>query len=129
MDALTYLDLIRLKLSTSDIVREVIVVRERATENQGFFRARIRLQNDDFLEVAEYFSIENDRVLTLEYRFQWMDPTVQQLRKRWDNAAHYQHLPNFPHHVHIASESTVEPGSALNLIALIDLLEQELDAR
>ena len=126
MDTLTYLDLIRLKLSISDIVRAVDVVQERATENQGFFRARIRLQNDDFLEVAEYFAIENDRPLTIEYRFQWMDPTMQHLRKRWDNAAHHQGLPNFPHHVHVASESQIEPGSSLNIIALIDLLEQEL---
>ncbi len=127
MDALTYLDLIRLKLSTSDIVREVTVVRERATENYGFFRARIRLQNGDFLEVVEYFAIENDKPVTIEYRFQWMDPTMQYLRKRWDNAAHHSGLPNFPHHIHVTSESQIEPGSALGVIALIDLLEQELD--
>jgi len=55
-----------------------------------------------------------------------MDPTQQVLKKRWDNAKHFPDLPNFPHHIHIGSETQIVPGRILSIIELIDLLEKEL---
>ena len=128
MDAPSYLDSIRLCLTTSDFVQDVEIVRETSVENQGFFRARLRLQNGDFLEVSEFFVVEHDQVVTKEYRHQWMDPTRQQLRRRWDNAPHYPGLAGYPDHVHVEAESRVEPGAPLSIVALIQLLETETGA-
>ena len=58
-----------------------------------------------------------------------MEPAhyLSELKKRWDNVAHFPDLPNFPHHVHIGSESYVEPGQSLSIVELIDVLESELN--
>jgi hypothetical protein len=125
MNVAAYLESIRIKLATSGVVSEVIIVRETHTEHQGFFRARLRLQNGDFLEVSEFFEVVNNQAQTKEYRHQWMDPSMQQLRRRWDNAPHYPNLPRFPHHVHVESESRVEPGNLLCIIALIEWFESD----
>ena len=46
--------------------------------------------------------------------------------KRWDNVEHFPGLPHFPHHVHMGEEAHVEPGRPLSILALLDMLEQEL---
>lgn len=126
MDAREYLDAIRLALATSDLIREVQIVRERSLESTGFFRARLQLQNGDFLEVSKYFSIDEEGAQTIQYRYQWMDSSRQNLRKRWDNAMHHPELANYPHHVHIGAGDQVEPGQPISIIALIEMLESEI---
>lgn len=126
MDIQAYLAAIKLKLVISPIVSEAEVMQERSLEDRGFFRARLRLTNADFVEVAEFFIMEQAQVRTVEYRYQWMDSSKQVLRKRWDNAAHYPGLPGFPHHMHVGSENRVEPGSPLGIVELVDILEQEI---
>jgi len=128
MDAQDYLDTIKLTLTTSDLVREVQIVREQCLENAGFFRARLRLQNDDFLEVSEYFIIDSETIRTVQYRYQWMDSGQQNLRKRWDNATHHHEMINFPHHVHVGPGDQVEPGQSISITVLIEMLEREIDA-
>jgi hypothetical protein len=124
--AQTYLDAILLKLTTSLIIKSVEVVQERSLEDRGFVRVRLRLVNDDFVEVAEFFVIAQGQVQTVEYRYQWMDPDQKHLRKRWDNARHYPDLPNFPHHVHVEDENTVEPGHPMGIVELIEVLEHTI---
>jgi hypothetical protein len=129
MDVAAYLEAIKLKLASSPIVRSVVIVQERSLPDQGFFRARLTLQNDDFVEVTEYFVVERDIARTGEYRYQWMDATQQMLRKRWDNAEHHRSTPSFPHHVHVAKEDRVEPGRSLSIIESIDIIESEVAAQ
>lgn len=126
MDAEAYLTGIKARLVNSVIIKHIDIVQEYVTPEQGFFRARLTLQNDDFLEVAEFFRDMQGVVQTVEYRYQWMNPDRQILRKRWDNAAHFSELPNFPHHVHVGSTGAVEPGELLSIINLISRIEQEL---
>ena len=126
MDPRSYLEAIKLKIATSARVKQVDIVQERISGDQGYFRARLVLANDDFLEVSEFFESEQGKVQTVEYRHQWMDSSRQILRKRWDNARHYSGLPNFPHHVHIGSEDLVEPGRPIGIIELIEMLEREV---
>ncbi|MCD5383892.1 DUF6516 family protein [candidate division WOR-3 bacterium] len=45
--------------------------------------------------------------------------------KRWDCAKHYPHLNNFPYHVHIRSEDSVEPTGKLDLQAILALITRE----
>ena len=129
MDIQTYLDEIKLKLAVSPIVSETEIVQERSLEDQGFFRARLRLTNADFVEIAEFFRTEDDQVRTVEYRYQWMDSSRQRLHRRFDNAEHYPGLPNAPHHVHVGDENRVEPGSSMSIVELIDMLAQEIAKR
>jgi len=117
---------IKTKIIMSGVVKSMTIVAERALTDRGYFRARICLVNDDFLEVSEYFIVELNECSTIEYRYQWMDNSKQRLIKRWDNAEHFPDLTNFPHHIHVGSDTNVIPGSAVKIIELIDLLEAEV---
>ncbi|MEB3882020.1 DUF6516 family protein [Lyngbya sp. CCY1209] len=76
--------------------------------------------------MAESFTLQNNQILTLDYRYQWMDHSKQVLRKRWDSVKHFPDLPNFPHPVHMGSEINVEPGQSRNILEFIDFMESEL---
>jgi len=124
MNGQLYLDSIKMTLATSSIVKCIDIVQERVFDMSGFIRIRVRLINDDFMELMEFFRIQNDQAETVEYRYQWMDSEKSMLRKRWDNAAHYPALPNFPHHVHVGDDGQVQAGQAMGIVSLIDLIEQ-----
>lgn len=121
-----YLTSIKVKLLTSAVVRSFTILKERAIIDRGYFRARIMLNNGDFFEIAEFFVVQNQTCVTETYRYQWMDATKQQLRKRWDNVEHFPDLPNFPHHVHILEEDNVRSSRSRNILEIIDRIEQEL---
>ena len=123
-----YVTDIKAKLVASPVVATITILEERLLPDRGYFRARLTLMNNDFLELAEYFVTEAGRCVTRRYRYQWMDALQQVLRKRWDNVEHFPALQNFPHHVHVSEESDVEPGRLLSVIELIDLIEHELRA-
>jgi hypothetical protein len=55
MDTAAYLTALKTKLVNSDIIKQIEIVQEYITPEQGFFRARLTLQNGDFLEIAEFF--------------------------------------------------------------------------
>ncbi len=121
-----YLTEIKAKLMTCSIIDQICILKERALSDQGYFRARLNLTNGDFLEVAEFFKIKGDKCVTETYRYQWMNSTQTQLRKRWDNVEHFPNLSNFPHHVHIVEESNVYSSLCMNIVEIIDLISQEI---
>jgi hypothetical protein len=122
-----YIVAVKEKLNISLIITSIEIVDERILLNRGYFRARLILTNNDFLEIAESFTIQDNQLITLDYRYQWMDASKQILKERWDSVKHYPNLPNFPHHVHIGSESNVESGQSRNIIEFIEFLESTLD--
>jgi len=126
MDPQQYLTEIKTKLVASPVVASIAVVEEYALSDRGYFRARLGLANHDFLEVAEYFVVEQGQCVTKRYRYQWMDESQRVLRKRWDDVEHFPDLPNFSHHVHVGEETRVEPSQSLSIVELLDLIEQEL---
>ena len=123
-----YLTEIKARLITRSIIISITVVEEYALPDRGYFRARFGISNNDFLEVAEYFVLEDGVCVTRRYRYQWMDQSQQVLRKRWDNVEHYPYLPNFPYYIHVGEESIVEPGQVVSIIELLDILEQVLSS-
>ena len=127
MEANEYLEDIKSRLIASNAIAAFTIVEELDFGDRGYFRARITLSNDDFLEVAEYFKITENVVTTTRYRYQWMDCDRANLRKRWDNVPHFPNLPNFPHHIHVESEENVVSGNSLNIQELLDILEQEIE--
>lgn len=126
MNPQEYLAEIKAKMVASVAVAAITVVEERTLPDRGYFRARLMLSNGDFLEVAEYFVVDEERCVTSRYRYQWMDGLRHVLRKRWDNVEHSPGLPNFPHHVHMGEESQIESSQSLSLVELIDVVEREL---
>ena len=67
MDAKVCLENIKAKIVLSPVVQSITVVTERTLNNRGYFRARMRLVNDDFLEVSEeifdyFMESESDRI-------------------------------------------------------------------
>jgi hypothetical protein len=127
MDLYQYITDIKEKLSNSSIVSSIELIDERVLLSRGYFRARLILTNTDFLEIAESFTIQNDQLITLDYRYQWMDASKQILKKRWDSVKHFPGLPNFPHHIHIGSESNVESGQSRNIIEFMGFIESEMN--
>ncbi|AKG20108.1 toxin-antitoxin system TumE family protein [Calothrix sp. 336/3] len=127
MDLEQYIAAVKAKLADSPIIATIEIVDERILLNRGYFRARLTLSNSDFLEIAESFMLQDNQLITLDYRYQWMDASKEALKKRWDSVRHFPDLPNFPHHVHIGSESNVEPSSPRNILEFIDFMEFEFD--
>ncbi len=128
MDAQSYLKAVKRELAICLKIRSLEIVDERvASASRGYFRARLALTNDDFLEVSEYFVCDGNQCSPLKYRYQWMDGSFTRLIKRWDNVNHFPNLPGCPHHVHVGSEDNVFPSQPLNIIDIIRIIEQELE--
>jgi len=123
----SYIDSIKITLATSSIVRCIDMLQERTHDLSGFIRIRLRLINDDFMELVEFFKVIDDQVETVEYRYQWMNPEKTILRKRWDNAPHHPELPNFPHHVHTGNNGRILAGQVIGIVSFIDMLEESLN--
>lgn len=126
IDAKTYLTHIKTNLALSPVIASITIVTEYALTDRGYFRARLRLSNGDFLEVSEFFTVDAGTCSTQEYRYQWMNDAQDRLVKRWDNAKHFPDLPNFPHHIHVGSETHVIPGNLLSIVELLEQLTREL---
>lgn len=121
-----YIEAVKVRLSLCPKIISVEIVDERISlQNRGYFRARLHLINEDFLEISEYFIADGEHCRPLKYRYQWMDNSQTRLIRRWDNVPHFPRLPFFPHHVHIGNENNVFPSKSLNIIELIELIEKE----
>ncbi|KZL51316.1 MULTISPECIES: toxin-antitoxin system TumE family protein [Cyanophyceae] len=121
-----YITEVKTKLNNNKLIIKIEIIKERAIPDQGYFRARLTLNNGDFLEVAEFFKVENEQCLTITYRYQWMNPSQTQLKKRWDNVEHFPNLPNFPHHVHVGDELIVKPSESKNILQILTLIQEEI---
>jgi hypothetical protein len=126
MDAQQYLSEIKTKLVVSLAILLFVIIEEQDLGDRGYFRARVILGNNDFLEISEYFVIDNNKTIPQRYRYQWMNDAQSTLRKRWDNVPHFPNLPNFPHHIHIKSENNVEPSQAIGILELLQIIENEI---
>jgi hypothetical protein len=101
VSAKAYIDQIKSALDQSLIVADWTLSNEMVLSNRGHIRVRLTLSNGDFVEAAEFFQILTNGIQQQRYRYQWMDSTKTQLRKRWDNAPHFKEVNTFPHHVHV----------------------------
>ena len=126
MDAQTHLADTHLRLTISPVVLTYAVMEERLGIDYGYLRVRVELTNRDFVELAEYFTVQTGIIAVQRYRHQWMDGAQQILKKRWDNARHHPHLENFPHHVHDGNESNVIPGTAMRIVDVLTYLEEAI---
>ncbi len=122
----THLIEIELALVSSPIVVEYQIVRSWVNADDGYIRVRAVLYNGDFLEAAEYFVVERDKIRLVDYRHQWMDGERKQLRRRWDNTPHHPQLDSAPYHCHVGGEVPVEPSRPVGIVEVLTLIEAEL---
>jgi hypothetical protein len=125
-EVVAYLTEVELALVSSPIVTEYHIVRSWANTDDGYIRVRATLTNGDFLEGAEYFALHGDQVVTVDYRYQWMDGDQKVLRWRWDSTPDHPDLESFPYHVHVSGEEIVVPGHSMSLIDLLGIIEGEI---
>jgi hypothetical protein len=126
MDAYTHHAETHVRLTTSPVVLTFTILEERLGVDYGYLRVQVELINRDYLEMAEYFVVQASAIVVQRYRHHWMEPSQRTLKKRWDNARHHPHLPNFPHHIHDGDELNVIPGTAMQMIDVIAYLEKTL---
>ena len=119
-----YVDMVLSELATSGVIASFEVAERWTSFDRGYIRVRARHVNGDFLELAEYFVLEDETPVTQRYRYQWMDEHRQVLRRRWDNVEHFPDLPGFPHHVHLA-DGRVTPASPLSILELLPVIAAE----
>ncbi|OFZ18290.1 MAG: hypothetical protein A2Z20_11630 [Bdellovibrionales bacterium RBG_16_40_8] len=125
-DPQSYLTEIKARCIASIAVASMEIVEEYHLPDRGYLRARLILTNDDFLEVAEYFVLKENRFVIEGIVISGWIKTQSVLRKWWDNVEHFPNLPNFPHHIHLGEASEVVAGMSLSIIELISIVEQEI---
>ena len=113
-------------LLSHPVVQSTVLVKRTVTRLDGYLRVRCSLTNSDFLEVAIHIVWQNGQAVIDSYRYQWMDSTRINLRRRWDDTPHFPNLSGFPHHCHVEREDNVEPSSPLNIKSLLDWIAQNM---
>ncbi len=120
-DAAAYLSVTKALIVAHPQVMQFTVVREEAQGNLGLLRYRLTLRDGSFLELFERFQVQEEHVQVTKYSLHWQDAGGQ-LRKRWDNVAHYPELATFPHHLHDGAEDNVHPSEPIRIEDVLALL-------
>ncbi|MCX6046178.1 MAG: DUF6516 family protein [Chloroflexi bacterium] len=97
-------------LQSSAVVAYEVLSREVGLID-GKLRIKAILRDNAILELFEYDNEVSGQIKILKYSFHWQNAQGS-LRKRWDNAPHYPHLPNAPHHLH-QEDGSVEHVTAI----------------
>jgi len=125
-DVAAYLAEVELALVSTPLFHEYTITRMWLHTDEGYIRVRAALINGDFLEAAEYFVLSDNRVVTEDYRHQWMAGDKNTLYRRWDSTPDHPHLPDFPYHVHVGNEANVQPDRPRSLLEILEWLEGQL---
>ena len=102
-----HFDEIEVYLLLSPAIVSYRVVRRDIGSSDGKFRLRVTLSDGGLVELFEYVTEASGHLDLRKYSFHWQDGQGN-LKRRWDNAPHYPHLPNAPHHVHKEDRSVEE---------------------
>lgn len=122
-----YLDSIKARLFTDQLVRTVYVRRERVTEAEGHIRARLEFFDSDWLEFSEYFRRTGESgIEVVTYSYHWATAEGS-LIQRWDNTPHFPELPGFPHHMHVGEPEEVGAGSAVSIFGVLDEINRRVN--
>jgi hypothetical protein len=102
------------------------ILRERATQADGHWRAKLSLADDSTLEFSEYMHVAaGNRIEVVTYSYHWAD-AEDQLICRWDNTPHFPCLPGFPYHIHDGPGDQVRSGQPTDIFAVLDEIVRRL---
>lgn len=103
------------------------VTYDKRTPYVGFLRGSLHFSDGSALHVREYINVQ-DAIDRYMYVYQYQSPKGI-LLFRYDNSPHFPHLPTFPHHKHVGSETNVVAANPMDLRAVLyevhSLLELE----
>ncbi|MCI0444582.1 DUF6516 family protein [bacterium] len=122
-----YLQRLEKSLSKWKLATEVQVIRSKflVDVDAGYLRMRVRLVNDDLLEVSEYVTGESGKIELINYSYHWQG--VQgRLKKRWANAPHHPVIESHPFHVHEADDQNILASEPITLRKILQLIEKEV---
>lgn len=80
--------------------------------------AQIEFNDHSILHIKDYLFSDGTR----KYAYHWQDATGQ-LRMRWDNSPHHQHIATFPHHKHLFPDVVTE-SQERNLRDVLEAVRQ-----
>jgi hypothetical protein len=123
-NAAEYLAYVKALMIKHEKVHRWDIVREETQGKSGLFRYRLTLSDGSLLEMFERFEVTEARIQVIKYSFHWQDPDGQ-LRKRWDNAAHYPEVHTYPHHLHEGDEMNVLPHSPVTAADILAFIAAE----
>ena len=75
-------------------------VEEVLTPERINLRLRLRFEQGHMLEISEAVVIEDNRLVSLDYRYHCQDAS-NRLLFRYDCTPHFPELENVPHHKHV----------------------------
>lgn len=113
ISAYAYFKNLRFQILNNPFVLNLVLQKERVTQEEGFNKISVELVKNYRLEVFEYFHFSKG---VTKYRYQLLDGSGTFIA-RWDNAPHHNELKTFPHHFHSSSEI-----GEFHYISLIDIL-------
>ena len=126
MSCAEYVESIKNRLLTDALVIWHDILTERASESEGYFRARVYFEDGSLLDFSAYvIPAENDAIELVSYRYHWQDKN-EKLISRWDNTPHFPHLPNAPHHIHSGETSEVTAGNPIHIFEVLDIIATQL---
>jgi hypothetical protein len=114
-----YHQAVKARLIADPLIVRFEIRRERRSVDDGHLRACLMLHNGDKLEFSEYVRYVHNRIEVVTYSFHWTDSSGRLIR-RWDNAPHFSHLPQAPHHIHDGDKGKVLPGSPRTIVEVLD---------
>ena len=105
-----YLNAVELAVSSLANVYVENYVEETLTPKRANLRIRIRFISGCLLELNEAVIIEEDNLVSLDYRYHCQN-AKNNLLFRYDNTPHFPALSSFPHHKHLPDNviSSVKP--------------------
>lgn len=80
----------------ADIISNYSVTQFTRFASASSLLASIEFSDHSILHVKDYLFIDGTR----KYAYHWQDASGQ-MRIRWDNSPHHDHIATFPHHKHI----------------------------
>lgn len=123
-----YLNSLKTKVLRWELASEVKILKEKLPQeiDAGFIRIKVILKNGDALELSEYVVGTESEILVKSYTFHWQD-SEGRLKKRWDNAEHYQKVSTYPHHLHDGNEGNVVESETMNFEKVREIIRNEIE--
>ena len=119
MNIAEYFESVKDRLLTDSVVVDFKFLKRVDRSNNGHLRVRIFFSDNSKMEFSEFIEQNTEGEIRLvTYSYHWAD-TNGNLICRWDNAPHYPHLENFPHHIHV-SETNITSGKPVNIFEVLD---------
>jgi hypothetical protein len=120
-----YFDHVETALIASAAVQAFQVLKRDVSSSDGKYRIKVILADTSIIELFEYVVELDGQVMLRKYSFHWQTST-EALINRWDNAPHYMHLPNAPHHRHNADGTVSALLDVPDFLSVLKMIEDSI---